>query len=183
MRLYTYVAAEIAAEDCAALHDWWEQDSWWERLFELCKGLPFLASWDRSLAGSSLGPVGRWVGGRCPVVEIGSILHWLCSVISKRLCNVSSPHTSLLGQLTCTWLCGQIDVLLYNAPWFLSEGTFSEIFTFSRSLMIPLLQAHILSPWLIRALEGVSPMSTRVFRSVSGSEISPYFFVDLTGTL
>ena len=36
-----------------------------------------------------------------------------------------------------------------DAPCFFSEaeGTFSEIFTFSGSLMIPLPQAHFLSPW------------------------------------
>ena len=74
----------------------------------------------------------------------------------------------------------QIDVLSYDAPCFFSEGTFSEIFTFSGSLMIPLLQAHFLSPWLIRALGSITecqPGSPGLCRTVSGSEISPYFGV------
>ena len=49
---------------------------------------------------------------------------------------------------------GKIDVLSYDAPCFFSEGTFSEIF--SGSLIIPLLQAHFLSPWLIRALGSIT---------------------------
>ena len=78
-------------------------------------------------------------------------------------------------------MIGQIDVLSYDAPCFFSEGTFSEIFTFSGSLMIPLLQAHFLSLWLIRALGSITecqPGSPGLCRTVSGSEVSPYFGID-----
>ena len=50
-------------------------------------------------------------------------------------------------------MIGQIDVSSDDTPRFFSEGTFS---TFSGSLMIPLPQAHFLSPWLIRALGNIT---------------------------
>ena len=71
--------------------------------------------------------------------------------------------------------------ILYDAPCFFSEGTFSESFTFSGSLMSPLLQAHFLSPWLIRAPGSITecrPGSPGLCQTESGSEISPYFGAD-----
>ena len=76
-------------------------------------------------------------------------------------------------------MIGQIEVLSHDPPCFFSEGT--EIFTFSGSLMIPLLQAHFLSPWLIRALGSITecrPGSPSLCLTVSGSEISPYFGIE-----
>ena len=71
-------------------------------------------------------------------------------------------------------MIGQIDVLSYDAPHFFSDGTFSKIFTFLGSFMIPLLQAHFLSPCMAdSSTREYHRMSTRVSRSVSGSEMSP----------